>query len=194
MTLMGCASLVIAIAVTDGMAGPKGKSLRKQVRAVLVDVPDLDIRLRLFESPTFRHLWENSSGYGSDAIALLADEAVPEPEKIVSVLAMQHLPKEEYLRFIRRVLDLRIAGEISQAVFLQAVFPGYDWSTLLQEGYQEERIRQILFRVRDNRLLPKDGPGFNEHYLAEVLSGEVASYIAEMRASGQMPTRRTPKQ
>lgn len=111
-------------------------SLYDSVKKVDAEVPDFEITISLFNSPTFIQLWGASDCYEISAKALLVDSNVSTRQKLIISYAMQSLKLPLLVDFYSDALKLRQRNEISQDLFMDIIFPGYNWNTKLADNFE----------------------------------------------------------
>ena len=83
----------------------------------------------------------------STALQVLESRALTEQQKIITALTMQRLPLKEFIKFSEQVLLLLEESKISSEVFRWAIFPTYDWNTLLVKNYRSRAVKELLNKV-----------------------------------------------
>jgi len=160
------------------MSAGSPPSLRERVLEVERRVQDLTNPFAVLAQSTFNDVFDHPAHHMDDACDLLSDPDLSRAQKLIVVLSMQRLGREDYLRFLECGHVAYRQRALDRQTFVRVVVPGYDWNTLLVEEWQEHDVREFL-----NKLL--DIPDLRE-WAIETMAGESARDLAQSREAGQV--------
>jgi hypothetical protein len=152
-------------------------------RALEEQTGDLTWTGELFANQVFRELYAAAEANYMHVISVLKRNDVNARQKLILALSVQSLPLDQRVKFSSHLLDLLSAGEISNTIFNQAVFPSYDWSTTLPENYGDPRVRSLLAAVTQSGAVD---PAIREFVANHILTGKAQAQIEELRDAGQL--------
>ena len=152
----------------------------KRVDAVYSDPrADIYISFSLVEIPEFRDLLRCAEETQIVARKILKSAKADDKRKSIVVFSLQSLKEDDYISFVDYAIDMYINKKISDVVFENALFPGFEWNTFLAEHYSDPRVEILLDKVRKTEL--KNG------YLEEIMSGRALENVIQMRIDGELP-------
>jgi hypothetical protein len=154
-----------------------------RIARISAAIGDLTWTGGLFAYEDFKQIHGDPQAHVGDALEALGGGQASEQEKIIVALSMQKLALAERVRFAEQVLALFEAGRVSETVFEQAVFPTYDWSTALAEGFADPAARRFLERVLAS---PAVGARRKEIVKDEILTGNAQKDVLELREAGEI--------
>ena len=143
---------------------------------------DLTSSGALSTNDDFTFLASNADSYRDFALRLLNDD-VPVRDKRVTVYLIQKLSFEHYLWSLRFLLAKAKIKQVDPALFEDAIIPGFEWNTRLQENYRRPGVRALIIDVKQAKVLPSRC----DDYLNEILSGRGNKHVQEMRRDGEIP-------
>lgn len=138
-------------------------------------VVDLTTDSALLENKEFLDLFRHPNG--PQILEVLSDESVAEQTKIIAVLSVQRLALPDALRFLRKVCELRQQEKIPQSVFEVALFPGYKWSTKLEENFQDSGVMSFLTMLMTSNIVTPN----EKDRIADILNGEAKERVRQWR-------------
>ena len=164
-------------------------SFFQSIAKVDSEVLDFDISTSLFDSRTFTDLWKRSSCFENAAKKLIADPTESERRKRIASYSMQSLKPVLLMDFYTEALRLRRKNLLRQDIFIDAIFPGYDWNTTLAEKYDNAIVHRFLVSLKQSGVIPATGKGYNATYLDDLISGKAGAYVRDLRKTGQLENR-----
>lgn len=123
------------------------QDFKQEIIKVDKAIQDLTWPGALFKYPFFREIHDKPHLHMSTALQVLESRALTEQQKIITALTMQRLPLKEFIKFSEQVLLLLEESKISSEVFRWAIFPTYDWNTLLVKNYRSRAVKELLNKV-----------------------------------------------
>lgn len=152
-------------------------NIRNDLEIVSAKVVDLTAETDLLATEEFLHLYRNPRVEA--VLGALVDSSLDEQKKTIALLSIQNLPLEDYLVFLQQIVQLRQANRVSAAIFEKALFPGYMWSTKLEEHHTRSNVVALLERLKSSRLLTAS----QRSRVANILNGQAKKHIQEFRHS-----------
>jgi hypothetical protein len=178
--------LLIAFIFTTGCSATEVMSYEDYFRETL----ELSSRMEsspawsdLFLHDQFRRMFLVPEQHFLYAQMLVADAKAIEEQKMIAIYSIQGIPLEEYLEFLRHVVSLARSDLLSSRLMEKAIFPSYQWNTLLAEHYQNPSVVGFLQLVRQVGGLSESA----QKRLSLIESGEACEDVQELRSSGQIP-------
>src|SRR5205823_572685 len=98
--------------------------------------------------PEFRDFAHDPKPQLKEALALLESKDATKTQKLIVVIGLQDLPKEDYLVFLEQLLRFFNEGKVSSTVFSLGFFPTWDVNTILTESYKDPKVRALLMPVK----------------------------------------------
>jgi hypothetical protein len=163
--------------------GERVEDFMARIARIKAAIGDLTWTGGLFAYPEFREVHAHPQAHVEAALEVLAGPGTSEQDKVIVALSMQKLPLPERLRFSDKVLGLLDEGLVSQAVFEQAVFPTYDWSTALAERFDDPEVQRFLQRVLASPAVGEQRKGLVRD---EYLTGNARKDVLELREAGEI--------
>jgi hypothetical protein len=161
-------------------------SFSNMIEQIDHEVPDFEIGVLLFNSKSFINIWNSSYCFVNDAIKLLENSNLSDRRKLIVSYSMQSLPLGSLVYYYKAALHLRVLNKINQRVFIQTVFPGYDWNTLLATNYQDPGVRELIFEIMRSNILPDESNSFDKRYLGQLIEGDINKYVDQLRRDGEL--------
>lgn len=156
-------------------------ALLTRVGAIAARIRDLTHPGGLLGYPEFVEVFLEPERYLDEALELLAGPEPTEIEKAIVALAMQRLPLSSFVAFAEQALRGLESGVLTERVFDTAVFPTYEWNTVLAENFADPAVRRLLERVIASSSV---GEGSKAMAGGEILSGKAAKAVLELRSAG----------
>jgi hypothetical protein len=144
------------------------------------DVVDLTSEYDLLRSKSFLTILENPKEYVEEIKSILKRTDVSDQQKHIAVLSVQSLPFPEAIIFWRYIIDLRLSNKISDNIARIALFPDFEWNTLLAENYQNPEVESLLLKIERSR----DFSESSRELAGLIRTGEIAEEIVERRRDG----------
>jgi hypothetical protein len=117
------------------------------------DTSALEFSKELLADSNFIIIYEHSSSYLDDAIALLSKQRVNEKRAIVCVYAMQHLSPIEYVRFCQFYLRLYDDKKIGEGMLRETIFPNFGGKWIIAENYKDPDVMALLHKLEDSKTI-----------------------------------------
>lgn len=153
------------------------------IHEIDADIIDLTWAGEVMKYETFRLIHGNSSEYLSDALELFKNAQGNAQLRRIVGLSMQKLDLDNYLFFLKAVLDLLEQGIISMGEFKACCFPSYDWNTLLVEHYADDQVKAFLQSLLNTTKLPVELKTYIEDH---IMSGKALQQIQYLRRIGEI--------
>lgn len=131
------------------------------------DTSALEFSKALLADSNFRIIYEHSSAYLADAIALLSKQRFNRKQAIVCIYAMQNLSPIDYVRFCQFYLGLYEDKRIEEGMLEETIFPNFGGKWILAENYENPDVMALLNRIENRATISKE---FKKK-IADVLSG-----------------------
>lgn len=181
--LVPLAMLTVLSGFSNSSRGKGMEDLVARVRRVEEAIGDLTWAGGLFRYPEFTEVHSRPEAHLDGALQALKSTSATEQQKIIVALSMQKLPLAAFLRFSGHALEYLEAGLISDKVFERAVFPTYDWNTLLAENYADPAVQRFLGRVLASAAVSERR---KEIVRDEILTGNAKKDVLELRSAGEI--------
>lgn len=131
------------------------------IRGIYASVGDLTSELDLKDNVQFEELSSQPLIYAEYALAALGDSRLSEDEKLVALLSTYRLSDvTRYTGFVNNIFQLWTDGQVSKAILMRAIFPGYDWNRAIVDDYKDPNVVLLLDRIstadhldREDRIL-----------------------------------------
>lgn len=145
--------VVILIAPLGGCSKPM---FQEEVEKIEVKIVDLTSLYSVFESDSFRGIFADPENWVGEVKASIGSGTLSEQQQIIGILGMQKLPKNEYISFVRFVVEQYKLGLVSEKSLRFAVFAGYSWNDLLVVEYRDDPVRGLLEELGKEPKLTED--------------------------------------
>lgn len=172
-----CLILLLLGAALPLSGGMKVMSFEEVVIEIEQFVVDLTAPSDLLDSPAFMAVREDALRWKREALKLVASTKASDQQKMIVVLAMQSLPKEQYPSFLASVSDLFVDKKCSERVLSVAIAPGTEWSVSVLECYRNQMIVASLEAARD----AEHASANIRRLIARVLSGEALANVRRLQ-------------
>lgn len=96
----------------------------------------------------FQCIMTSPKKYLKESMKFLADTTVNDQKKIILILAMHALNKEDFGFFVNFCSALYIKGKISENVIKCVILPGRIWSNKVSINFYQTDIRQALKTIK----------------------------------------------
>jgi len=160
------------------------EDLATRLRRIEEQITDLTHAGALLGCPEFVEVYSQPEAHVEGVLEALRAPETSELHKAIAALSMQRLPLQKFVEFSERILGSRETGLVSERVFDIAIFPTYDWNTMLAENYADPAVRRLLNRILTS---PAVSDACKAHVRDEILSGNARTAVLELRAAGQIP-------
>ena len=188
MIRLACLVLLVAAAAAPCLAAPSPAKKARAADGLEPLVRRLDAKIgalidpgALLEDKEFIRVFESPAPARAEAQSLLARADVSGNQKFITVYAMQRLPLKDYIQFVEKLLELKLAGKVTPSVYSNGAFPTYEWSTALAENYRDPAV--IAFLKKARAAATNDD---QKALIDETLSGQAAADVRELREDGQL--------
>lgn len=159
------------------------EDLAARIRRIEEQITDLTHAGALLGCPEFLEVYAQPEGHLEDALRVLRTPEVSEVQKTIAALSMQRLPLQKFVEFSEQVLGSLEAGRVSERVFETAVFPTYDWNTMLAENFSDPAAQRLLRLVLASPAVGKIRKAIVRDH---ILSGNSQKAVLELRDAGQI--------
>jgi len=125
----------------------------------------------------FRKLSNEASQNIENSLAFLSDPGRSWRQKQIAILSMQELGLQDYLRFLRGVIDLSGRDLTSKYLLQFAWSPPEDYSHLFIINYQDKGVRDILTEIRAR----PETDDSSRKLIDDILSGKALEGMIEFK-------------
>ena len=154
-----------------------------EITKINTEIKELTWAGGLFRFEFFRQVHSEPKKYAEIVQSFLTEDELTEQQKVIMILMMQKLPLNDYVKFLDSLIQMFEEEKITHTVMRWAVLPGYEWNTLLAEGYKDSGVILVINRLIKLEIVEKELKSYIEE---EILTGRAKKQVQFLRNSGQI--------
>ena len=116
----------------------------------------------------FVNIYKQGKAYKEEAIRFVTQKGQSVQKLKICILAMQDLELNDYVDFCEAVVEVFNKGDLPEYCLKTIVFPNFLKKHIIIENYDNQRVIELLNRIRDNKSISAD---FKDN-IVNILSGK----------------------